>query len=140
MINDSMGESYLFIRYSGTNLPMSEVEEYANKFKLKDGSGSSGAKHLSNPVITVKNARKIGETFVLNSLNSNWFESDWLGTFWKNKIVVGFIIPLWDGYTLDLSNRILKIYGYTSKGLGGCGPVKNHTHGFTATKQSFGCI
>ncbi len=36
-------------------------------------------------LITVKNARKIGETFVLNSLNSNWFESDWLGTFWEKQ-------------------------------------------------------
>lgn len=64
---------------------MSEVEEYANKFKLKDGSGSSGAKQLSNPVITEKNARKIRETFDLNSLNSNWFQSDWLGTFWEKQ-------------------------------------------------------
>ena len=66
--NDTMGDNYLFIRYTGTNLPMSEVEEYANKFKLKDGSGSSGT-------------RQPKEIFNGTDIGSNWVNS-WFGTIW----------------------------------------------------------
>ena len=68
MINDSMGDNYLFIRYTGMNLPMSEVVKYANKFKLKDGSGSSGT-------------RQPKEIFNGTDIGSNWVNS-WFGTVW----------------------------------------------------------
>ena len=69
MINDSMGDNYLFIRYTGMNLPMSEGrKEYANKFKLKDGSGSSGT-------------RQPKEIFNGTDIGSNWVNS-WFGTVW----------------------------------------------------------
>jgi hypothetical protein len=58
---------YLFV-YIKSNLPMSEVEDYANKFKLKDGSGSSGA-------------RQPKEIFNGTDIGSNWVNS-WFGTVW----------------------------------------------------------